>query len=136
MLKNMTQRERKKVVRFSLEFTDGEGCGYCFPCNQRGEVNPDEMTECAKTNLDYCMSHPEEFKVWNTVQREAYSYTEPARGTCTCGREVTLVDEYCGACACECGRCYNLFGQELLPPEQWEDDPSESDAWEGYEPMW
>ena len=50
-------------------------------------------------------------------------YREPAHGICRCGEEVTLIDEYMGSCQCEnCGQWYNLFGQELLPPNQWEED--------------
>ena len=36
---------------------------------------------------------------------------------------VYLYDRYRAACQCpKCGRWYNLFGQELLPPEMWEED--------------
>jgi len=36
-------------------------------------------------------------------------------GTCPCGREVTIQFD---DTECECGRYYNLFGQELVPPSQ------------------
>ena len=128
MLKNVVRREHKKVVRFSLEFTDGAGCGFSFPCDRNGAVFMDEMTECAKKNLEYCMTHPDEFETWNEVRRDVYTYTEPAHGTCTCGNEVYLYDEYYGACECQkCGRWYNMFGQELLHPSYWETDPADED---------
>jgi ribosomal protein S27AE len=37
------------------------------------------------------------------------------KGVCPCGRTVFIdYDDI----ECECGRCYNLFGQELLPHDQ------------------
>ena len=57
-------------------------------------------------------------------------YKEPAHGTCICGEEVSLWDQYYGACECpKCGRWYNLFGQELVAPEHWETDPAEEEYW-------
>ena len=130
MLKNLVNRESKKVVKYSLEFTDGHGSGFSFPCNRNGDVFTAEMSECARENLQFCLEHPEKFEVWNEVERWEHTYTEPAHGICTCGAEVYLYDEYYGACECEnCGRWYNMFGQELLPPDQWEKDPSEEEYW-------
>ena len=128
MLKNYVGREYKEEIHFSLEFTDGEGSGYSFPCDQAGNVFPLEY-QCARDNLQYCLDHPEEFVDWKRVEREVRKYTEPAHGTCSCGREVYLWDQYYGACECECGKWYNLFGQELLPPDQWELDPAEEEYW-------
>ena len=43
-------------------------------------------------------------------------------GKCECGNEVMLMDQHMGAAECpECGQWYNLFGQKLKPPEDWED---------------
>lgn len=126
MLTDMVNRQRVKNVSFSLEFTDAYGNGYGFPCDASGNVFPLEF-ECARDNLKFCMEHPEKFEIWNKVKRFENWYTEPAHGRCKCGREVYLVDEYYGACGCECGRWYNLFGQEILPPDQWEEDPSDEE---------
>jgi hypothetical protein len=46
----------------------------------------------------------------------------PAIGICSCGRDVVLECDHAGAVRCECGKWYNLFGQELRDPEYWEDD--------------
>ena len=135
MLKNIIESEYKTIVEFELTFDDGEGNGFGFPCDASGNVSPD-LPEAAKKNLAYCLEHPDKFYRWNKVVKSSRRFREPARGRCSCGREVILVDEYYGACMCECGKWYNLFGQELLAPEYWEDDPSVSDAWEGYEPIW
>ena len=128
MLKNFVEREPKTDVTYSLEFDYADGSGFAFDCDAKGNVFPLEY-ECARENLKHCLEHPEEFEEWKRVRRYVNHYTEPAHGTCTCGREVYLIDQYYGACECECGRWYNLYGQELLPPEQWETDPSEEEYW-------
>lgn len=135
MLKNLVPSEYKTYVEYELCFDDGENNGFGFPCDAQGNVDPNLM-DAAKQNLAYCMANPEKFERWNKVVKYTRRVREPGHGTCSCGREVYLYDEYYGSCQCECGKWYNLFGQELLPPEQWEDDPSVSDAWDGYEPIW
>lgn len=132
MLKNITRREYTYEREYYLAFDDSEGNGFAFPCDAHGNLLP--MEDAAMRNYKDCMAHPEKWERWNKVEFYTRKHVTPAHGTCTCGREVALIDEYCGACQCECGRWYNLFGQELVAPEHWEDDPSESDAWEGYEP--
>jgi hypothetical protein len=43
-------------------------------------------------------------------------------GLCTCGTEVVLIDEYQGATSChKCKQWYNIFGQALRPPAEWQD---------------
>lgn len=129
MLKNMIPRKRKTIIRFELVFDDGHNSGFGFPCDEDG--NLENLHECAKKNLEWCKAHPEEFVRYNEVVAFRQSYTEPARGTCVCGATVILEDQYYGACQCpNCERWYNLFGQSLLPPDQWHNDPSEEDYWE------
>ena len=134
MLKNLVRAERKCDVWHELAYDDGANNGFGFPCDAEGNPDPD-MPQAAKENLAWCKAHPEKFVRAGKVITLKSWYTEPAHGTCVCGREVELYDEYYGSCRCECGRWYNLFGQELRPPEDWEDDPNESDAWDGYEPV-
>ena len=128
MIKNYVPAERKKEISYDLIFYyNEERGGFGFPCDQAGNLLPFRF-DAARENYEYCMAHPEEFETFAEVRKFVSRYTEPAHGTCTCGSEVTLYDQYCGACQCEkCGRWYNLFGQELLPPEQWESDPYEYD---------
>ena len=129
MLKNYVPAEHKTEVHFDLVFDYDDNGGYAFPCDAAGNVFPLEY-ECARKNLEHCLAHPEEFAVYNEVQKWTSHYTEPAHGICTCGEEVSLWDQYYGACECpKCGRWYNLFGQELVPPGQWETDPSEEEYW-------
>ena len=41
---------------------------------------------------------------------------------CRCGKDIQLFNQYLGASECPyCGQWHNLFGQELLPPDQWGD---------------
>ena len=130
MLHNYVPAERKTEVSYDLSFLYGEDHGgFCFPCDAAGKVLPFQYEE-AKQNYEYCMAHPEEFETFAEVTRWVNRYTEPAHGTCSCGEEVELYDQYYGACQCpKCGQWYNLFGQSLVPPEQWETDPSEEEYW-------
>ncbi len=129
MLKDFVRAEYRNVVEYELCFDDGENNGFGFPCDANGNVFPLEH-EAARNNLEWCMEHPEKFKRYNAVVRYSRRVKEPAHGICFCGEEVYLFDQYYGACQCpKCGRWYNLFGQEMLPPEYWEHDPSEEE-WE------
>lgn len=128
MLRNIVPRERKTIIEYELCFDDGSNNGFGFPCDAHGTVVG--LQPEAVANLAWCMEHPEKFERFNEVVRYVRSYTEPARGRCSCGAEVVLYDEYYGACKCpKCDRWYNLYGQELLPPDQWEQDPSEEEYW-------
>lgn len=130
MIKNYVSAEHKTAVSYDLSFLYGEDHGgFCFPCDAAGNVLPFKNDDIRK-NYEYCMAHPEEFETFAKVTKYVNRYTEPAHGTCSCGNEVELYDQYYGACQCwKCGRWYNLFGQSLFPPEQWEMDPAEEEYW-------
>ena len=122
MLTNIIRGEYVTEVRYELAFDDGHGNGYGFPCDANGVVD-EGLTPDALSNLEYCRQHPEAFKRANEVVEIRLQYKEEDRGTCRCGETVYLHDQYRAACQCpKCGRWYNLFGQELLPPEMWEED--------------
>ena len=122
MLKNIVRAARKTDIEYELCFDDGHENGFGFPCDKVGKVK--DISPEAVANLAWCMEHPEKFVRFNKVVKYTRSYTVPGHGTCSCGAEVDLYDEYYGACQCpKCGQWYNLFGQELLPPEQWEKEP-------------
>ena len=124
MLRNLVERTPVEIVERTIEFTDAEGNGFSFDADERG--NPILANECAKHNYEYAIAHPEEYEIYDELVVRRRTYIEPAHGTCACGTEITLYDEYHGACECEkCGRWYNLFGQELLPPEYWENEEEE-----------
>ena len=127
MLKNFV-RETETIREYSREFTylDGEG-GFSFPCDKNGEL--EGLNECGLKNYEWAMGHPDEFSEFNHFTVSVRHFTH-SHGTCSCGAKVELWDQYYGACQCpKCGQWYNLFGQSLLPPKQWETDPSEEEYW-------
>lgn len=121
MLRNIIRGERKTIVEHEMVFFYDNTGGFSFPCDENGNVLPLKY-QAAVENLEWCRSHPEEFSIIE-IRHHRRSWREPDSGTCHCGERVELVNEYCGACQCpKCGQWYNLFGQELLPPEEWEMD--------------
>lgn len=122
MLKIIKERTPEVIVDRYLEFTfkDDPNAGFMFPALPNGEVDFDHMSREAKDNYITCLSDDRltgpEFIV------DKRTYINPAVGRCSCGREVVLDTDYLGAVRCECGKWYNLFGQELRDPEYWEED--------------
>lgn len=124
MLRNLVRGGYKTSVEYTLEFFFDRTGGFSFPCDEYGNILPLKSPEAAE-NLEWCRNHPEKFE-FIEIRRRKYNWREPDSGTCYCGERVELVDEYCGACQCpKCGQWYNLFGQELLSPEEWEMDDDE-----------
>lgn len=129
MLKDIKRGELVEEISYGLQFMEDEFGGYEFPCDSEGNLLPD-INEAARKNYELCMQHPEKYIVYNEVHKRKTTYREPTTGLCSCGERVELWNQYYGACECpKCGKWYNLFGQELLPPDQWEEDPSEEE-WE------
>lgn len=126
MLKNYTPTDWKIEISYSLDFTNEHGDGYSFPCNSDGVIEIFNSPEAEK-NYNYCIEHPESFYNFKELIRHKHQIKIPPHGICSCGREIDLYDEYYGACQCDCGKWYNLFGQELLAPQYWECDPCEEE---------
>lgn len=124
MLKNYTPANYHTITEYELVFDDGHYNGFGFPCDANGKLlQSEEENPAAHANLRRCLEHPEKFGRFNKIIKHERSVMDNAHGTCACGNEVELWDSYLGACQCEkCGKWYNLFGQELLPPENWEED--------------
>lgn len=124
MLKNYTPSEWKEETYYERVFDDGRGNGLCFsPCDEDGNLLPwqdEAVNEARRRNLESALAHPEKYVRFNKVIKRTHEYKEPAYGLCECGAEFPMFNEYMGACECPgCGQWYNLFGQELLPPDQW-----------------
>lgn len=123
MLQNLVPSERVHENRYTIEFIAENTAGFSFPCDANGNLDKDNMTKAAIDNYNMCInSNPEDWEIFNELHVERWSYIEPAHGTCDCGEDVVLIDEYYGACQCpKCGKWYNLFGQELRDPDEWEE---------------
>jgi hypothetical protein len=134
MLKIIKERSTHTEVEYYIEFTDKEGAGFSFPCDSNGNIqfsdNP-ELSRAQRDNYDYAMSNKERFiRQYAEFVTRKYTVTDNAVGKCVCGEEVELYDQYQGACSCpKCGQWYNVFGQELIDPEYWDNDVSESEPW-------
>ena len=118
MIQNFKRSEIKEILECEVAFDDGRGNGFSFPCDEEGNLL--EMTEAAKKNYGYCMQHPEKFFRWNKILKRRRYVRGSNSGTCRCGTDIELYNQYCGACECpNCGQWYNTSGQELLPPDKW-----------------
>ena len=123
MLNNIIHPERRLEVTYGLRFFVDANGGCEFPCDSNGNVKRSRMTKAAIENYERCIAHPEDFPyAFNEVHEYRRWVKDEPYGTCHCGERVYLFNEYMGACQCgKCGQWYNLFGQELLPPEEWGD---------------
>lgn len=122
MLKIIKERTRETVTEYYIEFSykDDPDSGFSFPANKDGTVALDKMYPEGIANYKMCCTRTD--LIGPDFNTRTYTYSDPAIGKCTCGREVVLDSNYYGAVSCECGRWYNLFGQELLDPKYWEED--------------
>lgn len=118
MIKDYKPAEWKNYDFYELVFDDGKGNGFAFACDENGNL---KLTDEQRENYEFAMSHPEKFKRFNQVVKFTDRYKENASGICGCGKRIELYDEYLGACECpHCGQWYNLFGQRLKHPDEWE----------------
>lgn len=143
MIKMISLRHKKTHTRFELQFNlkgEPKGNGYGFPlingntipvpCKE-DESNPSEYIPCLEDECPWWENYlrvkdDKEHYEEPYVQKISNSWMEPAKGICECGETVYLTDEYLGACECpNCGRWYNMFGQELNNPETWIDEYEE-----------
>ena len=107
------------IVEYRLNYDFDDDGGYSFPCDEKG--NPIE-TDGNRSNIKFCRENPDRFCRPAYIEKWERDVKNPDKGTCKCGEEFWIENEYMGACQCpKCGQWYNLWGQELLPPDQWED---------------
>ena len=118
MIKNFMPGDYEIIKEYELVFDDGHNNGYAFPCDEKGNVK--FYNDYARDNYQYCLDHPEEFVRWNEITCWERVIHQPNSGVCNCGYKILLENNYLGACECEhCGQWWNVWGQELLPPERW-----------------
>lgn len=122
MLKIIKERTPEVIKEYFIEFRykDDPEAGFCFPATSSGEPDFASMSPEARANYEACLT--DERLIQEEFEPREWTYMNPAVGLCSCGREVVLDADYMGAVQCECGRWYNLFGQELRDPRYWEDD--------------
>lgn len=121
MLRNITARRIEEHTTFTrfFERKGRPGSGYSFDCDEAGTVNVEALTPVQRGSWD--AAHGEGFAD-RGVQEFTHRHTEPATGRCECGRMVVL---YGFTNACDCGRDYNMSGQELAPRSQWGEETGE-----------
>ena len=115
-----------KVAKKSYElvYEDVNHNGFAFPCDEDGRILPEKTLDpvMARYSLAYCKTCPEKWTRQNGVVRAVISHE--LYGICPyCGRKVYFDrSSYKGAAKCTCGQWYNWFGQEILAPEEWDDE--------------
>lgn len=108
-----------KEPAWEINFYINGELSFGFPCHQDGSPIIPETNVAARNNYAQCVENHYPYEI---VYRPKVmgGYTDLI---CNCGCRFTLYSEYMGACSCpNCGQWYNIFGQELLPPENWEED--------------
>ena len=122
MLKLIKQRTPVKFREYTIEYRykDDPNAGFTFPATRHGDPDFSCMGREMRANYEACLT--DKRLTEGEFTKHEWTYMEPALGICSCGREVTLECDHAGAVRCECGKWYNLFGQELRDPEYWEED--------------
>ena len=130
MIKIIRERKPETITECYIEFKykDDPEAGFCFPAVAPGVPKFSEMPPEAIVNYTACLTDERLTEAEFTTR--TYTYMEPAVGKCSCGKEVILDCSYEGATQCECGKWYNLFGQELRDPKYWDDDYGKIWDWE------
>lgn len=124
-MKIISQRQHHEDVTYRLFFEDREndGAGYSFTCDKEGNVQQDLLGEFGKANLAKCRENKDNRFFSPDVCEQINRWVEPAVGECPCGCSVSL-DGFTNTC--ECGRDFNMSGQELAPRDQWGEETGES----------
>lgn len=111
------------TTTFSTLLPDGtrdSSSGFSFPVDKDEKVildNPD-----AEASYRMCLTHPKQYADDEIVEVDRYYFIKPTMH-CRCGHKIFIGNRLDGADSCPyCGQWHNQFGEELLPPEQWEED--------------
>jgi hypothetical protein len=127
-LTEMVSGERVHTTEYHYEFwrSEDDRGGYSFPCDADGNI---EFTDDRRESFDFCQN---EVTLGNYIEvgvmERNYSEWEPAHGKCPCGRTVWLTYDNGYGVGCDCGRDYNLSGQELAPRSQWDEYMNDGDT--------
>lgn len=113
------KRERHEETQYRLFFQlrgATEGTGKIFDCDAGGGV-----LEPGHVALVAALRHDPAYESARLVEFE-HAWTVPAAIRCACGAEVEL-GHFTNTC--ECGRDFNMSGDELAPREQWGEETGE-----------
>ena len=125
MLKIIKEREPELIREYAIEFRylEDPDAGFSFPATPSGEPDFKKMTPEAKANYESCLT---DTRLENRgFEVREWTYVNPAVGKCSCGKEIILDSQFEGATCCECGRWYNVYGQELR--SNWYEDRDDDD---------
>jgi hypothetical protein len=122
MIKIIKERTPETIREYYIEYRykDDPEAGFCFPATWQGFPDFDRMGSEMLDNYNACLT--DERLTEPEFTKHEWTYMNPAIGICSCGRDVVLECDHAGAIQCECGKWYNLFGQELRDPKYWEED--------------
>jgi hypothetical protein len=114
-------QERAVTVEgyYQVEFDSIEnlGRGFSFDCDKDGMVND---LDCEHRIVELLRDPT---YLYRGVVLHHRRYTQPRIGRCACGEEVAL-EAFTNTCS-QCGRDYNMSGQELAPRSQWGEETGE-----------
>jgi hypothetical protein len=120
--------ERKPGIQswraHEFRYKNTPSAGFSFDIDESGNfVNPEHEKSFADAldnpDMDYL-----------GIETTTSHFIDPAVGQCGCGETVYLTDSWHGTTECpKCGRWYNAAGQELIPPQYWEENIT---AWDEY----
>lgn len=121
MLKSIKPAHKEEVDWSVLEYQyiDLPSAGFIFDC-----VDGKPVFACkeAAQNYIWCREHPD-LVIDKGIHSITYQIQLPAATECECGEQFYLYDSYYGCCQCaKCGKWYNVWEQELNPPDQWLED--------------
>lgn len=106
--------------------TPDSGWGFSFDCEPNGRIDESKLHECAILNLRMCERGQDETGrriFYNGIKSWELSGIDPAQGRCKCGQVVTLDDPLDNFC--QCGLCYNMSGQQVIPSNELDDETGE-----------
>jgi len=117
MAQIISHSHHTEQTEYSLEYTykNNHHAGFSFPCDKDG--NPVGLRPEGKANYEKCFSGEYEVDFMGIETRERDIF-HPTVVKCECGETHHLYYEV----DCDCGRCYNVFGQELATLEYADDD--------------
>jgi hypothetical protein len=108
-----------------FERTDCEGAGFRFDSDKDGNVDEKKLEPEALDSYRQCLTGTISGRpvVDRRVTSWERKHVQDKIGKCPCGQKVYLSGF---TNTCNCGRDYNMSGQELAPRSQWGEETGES----------